>query len=231
MRLLWIVLAILGGGLLLLVINDDAGSTLGLANEQFGSLVYLGALGLVIGAFAFAGMRLGDVARNLAIWLLLIVLLVAGYQYRYELQDIASRMTAGLVPASPMALSFDGGSGVRIDRLPSGHFEVRGSIDGSPVRFLVDTGATVTVLTADDAQRAGIDVAALSFSVPVATANGMARAARHTVGELAVGGITRRGVGVMVAEEGRLSQSLLGMSFINSLSGFEMRGDRMILLD
>ena len=96
---------------------------------------------------------------------------------------------------------------------------------------LVDTGATTTVLSAADAGRVGIDVDALNFAIPVSTANGIARAARATVDEVRVGSISRSRLPVLVAAPGTLSQSLLGMNFIGSLSGFDVRRDLLILRD
>lgn len=230
-RLFWLVIALIAGAILILVANHDAGSSFGLANEEFGRLVHAGAIGVVIAAGLLASGRLSDTARGIAVWAVVILGLAVGYQYRYELQDIASGVTMGLVPGSPMSLSFSDGTGVRIDRLSSGHFEVVGSVDGAEIRFVVDTGATTTVLTADDARHAGFDTARLAFNIPVSTANGMAQAARVVAEELAIGTITRRRVPMLVTEPGQLDQSLLGMNFIGTLSGFEMRGDRMILKD
>ena len=89
--------------------------------------------------------------RGVAMWLAIILVLVAGYQYRYELQDVASRVTAGLIPGSPLSITdADGRATVMMEKRPSGHFEVRGSVQGAPIDFLVDTGATSTVLTAEE---------------------------------------------------------------------------------
>jgi aspartyl protease family protein len=87
------------------------------------------------------------------------------------------------------------------------------------------------VLTADAASSAGINISKLDYNLPVMTANGPTQAASVTVHELAVGTIKRRHMAVLVAAPGSLGESLLGMNFINSLSGFDMRGDRMILYD
>jgi aspartyl protease family protein len=67
--------------------------------------------------------------------------------------------------------------------------------------------------------------------VSVMTANGSARAARVTAEEIRVGTISRRNVPVLIAENSALDQSLLGMNFIGTLSGFDVRGDRMTLRD
>jgi aspartyl protease family protein len=158
--------------------------------------------------------------------------LVAGYQYRYELQDIANRVTAGLIPGSPLSSTdADGRVTVMLEKRSQGHFNARGSIDGTPIDFLIDTGATTTVLTARDAERAGFDLASLSFTVPVSTANGMAEAAPVRGVDIAIGGIERKGLTILVASDGMLGQSLLGMNFIATLSGFDMRGDRLVLRD
>ena len=207
-RLFWIVMALLGGGLLLLLLNDSSGQTLGFENHEFASLVYLSALAIVIAA-ALLGrrQRLSGAAANIAIWLFLLVMLVGGYQYRYELQDFAHRVTAGLVPGSPLSLGVeDGRATVTLEKAANGHFEA-------------------------DAQKAGYDVQDLDYFVPVSTANGIALAARATAEELGIGGIERRNVPVLIAQNGMLGRSLLGMNFIGTLSGFDMRGNRIILRD
>lgn len=231
-RLYWVVIALLGGGLLLLLFNHSSGETLGLNNDSFGQLIYAGALALVIGAGILRrGTRLGDTMRSLALWVLIVLVFVAGYQYRYELQDVASRVTAGLVPGSPMsALDGDGRATVTLDKLPNGHFGARMQINGATIQAMVDTGATSTVLTIADARKAGFDAASLSFTIPVSTANGIAHAARITAGSVQLGAIERKNLPMLVADQG-LEQSLLGMNFIGSLSGFDVRGDRMILRD
>ncbi|PBB80958.1 TIGR02281 family clan AA aspartic protease [Mesorhizobium sp. WSM3879] len=232
-RLFWVVMLVIGAGLILLMMNDSAGRTFGIENNDFSRLIWVGALVAVIGASLIrSGRPLGDMARNFGVWAAIVLALIAGYQYRYELQDVVSRVTAGLVPGSPLALGVDSGRAtVTLDKAGNGHFEARILVNGRPVRTVVDTGATSTVLTAEDAQAAGFNPAALSYTVDVSTANGMARAATVRTDEMAIGGIVRKDMPVMVAAPGMLEQSLLGMNFIGSLSGFEVRGDRMILRD
>jgi len=231
-RLFWVVLAVIGGGLILLVLDDRSDNSI--ANgDDLGRMLYLGIWGGVIAAGILgSGMRLGYVARSLALWLLVALVFVAGYQYRYELQDFASRVTAGLVPGSPLSISDgDGGNTVMLEKASNGHFEARIFVNGAPVHTVIDTGATTTVLTTADARAAGYDPASLSYTITVSTANGTARAARVTAAEITLGTISRKNVPVLVAEDGMLEQSLLGMNFIGTLSGFDVRGDRMILRD
>lgn len=229
----WLLAAVMAGGLVLLLLSGDDGTVLGLPDDAFARMLYLGLLlAVVAAAVAGSGMRFGGVLRSLAVWIAIILVLVGGYQYRYELQDVASRLTAGLVPGSPLsAADVEGRAAVMLDKLPNGHFGVRAQVDGAAVFFLVDTGATATVLTVADASRAGIDPAALRYDVQIMTANGIARAARAQAGEIRVGTIARRDMMVLVAEEGRLGENLLGMNFIGSLSGFSVQGGRMTLID
>jgi len=229
----WFAIGALALGLVLLLLSGDTGAVFGMEDDSFARILYLGVLGAVIAVgIVGSGMRLGHVARTMAIWLLILLVLMAGYQYRYELQDVASRLSAGLIPGSPLSITdAEGRAAVMIDRLANGHFEVRAEIDGVPLMMMIDTGATSTVLTFEDTRRAGYEPETLRFEIPIMTANGQASAARVVVDEIRIGDIVRRRVPVMVAQSGRLERSLLGMNFIGTLSGFDMRGERLVLRD
>lgn len=229
----WFAIGALALGAVVLLLSGDTGTIFGMEDDSFARIVYLGVLGAVIAAgIVGSGMRFGHVARTMAIWFLILLMLMAGYQFRYELQDVASRLSAGLVPGSPLSITdADGRAAVMIDRLATGHFEVRAEIDGVPLTVMVDTGATSTVLTFEDAWRAGYEPETLRFEIPVMTANGQASAARVVADEIRIGNIVRKRVPVMVAQSGRLERSLLGMNFIGTLSGFDMRGERLVLRD
>ncbi|HHZ07396.1 MAG TPA: TIGR02281 family clan AA aspartic protease [Rhizobiales bacterium] len=225
----WLVLAAILAGLVFLIATQEPG--FGGQGDRYARAIGLSILGTVIAVGILGSRRrLGGAARGLAAWAAILLALVACYQYRYELQDIASRITAGLVPGSPLSLAADGNT-VYLEKAVNGHFEARITVDGVAVRALVDTGATATVLAAADARAVGADQSSLNYVIPVQTANGVARAARFTASEIAVGTIVRRNMTVLVAEAGALEQSLLGMSFLGSLSGIDVRGDRMILRD
>lgn len=231
--LLWVVLGAIAIGAVLLLASGDSGQVFGIEDDIFARTLYLGTLGAVISVgILSSGLRFGQTVRSAAIWLAVILVLVAGYQYRYEFQDVANRVTAGLIPGSPLSQTDDDGRvSVMLERMGNGHFQVRAEINGAPVTVMIDTGATSTVLTADDARRAGFDPADLAYSVAIMTANGQTRAARIVIDELRVGDIVRGRIPVLVAEASKLDQSLLGMNFIGTLSGFDMRGERLILRD
>lgn len=84
-RPFWIVLAAIGAGMILLIVNHDGGTTLGIPNDHFAATLYYGVWALVVAA-AIAGSRipLGEAARNLALWMLVLLALVVLYLYRHE---------------------------------------------------------------------------------------------------------------------------------------------------
>jgi aspartyl protease family protein len=232
-RSLWIILALIAAAAIGLVGYDLAVGSPAPLQDRLGQGAYLGILALVIAGGMFGSTRrVGDTLRSLALWAVILLALVAGYQYRYELQDFASRVSAGLVPGSPVSVTnAEGETTVMLEKLSSGHFEAQALVNGRAVDMMLDTGATTTVLTARDAAAAGFDLAGLNYQVPVSTANGMAMAARIVLDEIGIGKITRSNMPALVAAEGMLEQSLLGMNFLGTLSGYDVRGDRMILRD
>ena len=179
-----------------------------------------------------SGRRLGDTARSLAVWMLIILVFVAGYQYRYELQDFANRVTVGLVPGSPLTVN-DGGNTVMLEKLANGHFGARGVVNGATVDFIVDTGASSH--RADRGRRRSGRLRSGDAQLQRADLDGQ----RHGEGgassiadTISVGTISRKSAcRCSSPQRGTLDQSLLGMNFIGTLSGFDVRGDRMILRD
>ena len=100
-----------------------------------------------------------------------------------------------------------------------------------PLRMMVDTGASSIVLTYDDAMRLGINADNLVFSIEVSTANGRAMAAPVTLRQVAIGPIMRGTIRGMVTQPGQLDQSLLGMSFLETLGSIEITRDELRLKD
>lgn len=173
-----IVFGILGAALLILMINGSDGTVGPITDEQFAGTVYLGVFGAVVAAGIFAsGQRFGKLLQQAGIWLAVLVMLLIGYEYRFELREIAARVTTGLVPGTAVTQTgADGSLTVTIQR-NGRHFEAVGAINGARQTFLVDTGASTVVLTETNARKAGIDPASLDYIIPMVTANGMAMAA------------------------------------------------------
>lgn len=110
-----------------------------------------------------------------------------------------------------------------------GHFNVTALIEGKEVELMTDTGATYVALTYETAAKLGYRAKDLRFSSESETANGIARVAPIVLREVRVGAIVVHDVQAVVAEPGKMSQNLLGMSFINRLSRFEVSGHKLTL--
>jgi aspartyl protease family protein len=113
------------------------------------------------------------------------------------------------------------------DRL--GHFRIDGRVDGRRLDFLIDTGASLVVLTADDAASLGLHPGTSDYGVTLKTANGVVHAAATTLGMVEVGRIIMRDVPAVVMPDGVLSENLLGMSFLTRLRHFEYAAGKMVL--
>jgi aspartyl protease family protein len=98
----------------------------------------------------------------------------------------------------------------------AGHFAADGKVNGQSIRFMVDTGATITAIPAADARRLGIDLAKGQL-VLLRTATGTARARQVKLDVVSVGGVTLYGVEAVVMEGEGLTMPLLGMSFLNRM--------------
>jgi aspartyl protease family protein len=110
----------------------------------------------------------------------------------------------------------------------NGHFTVQGAVDGTPIDFMVDTGATTVVLSPDDASRVGLDPYSLDYNAVFETGNGHTRVALVRLERLTIGALDLYDVPAAVVTK-PMSMSLLGMSALDQLDGYEVDGDRMIL--
>jgi aspartyl protease family protein len=226
-RLLWILLLLLGIGLLALVLRHDQGRIAGFETGDFASLVYKIALLIFIGGAVLALFRerIAEAFQAAAFWVVIGLLLAVGYTYRHDLRDIGDRVLSELMPGRAVSR----GGTVEVARGNRGEFQVTAEINGARIATVYDTGASAVVLTQEAAKAAGLPLDFLNYSVAVETANGRTRAAPVTLDRIKVGAITERAVPALIAQPGQLRISLLGMSFLNRLRSSEVRGDRLVL--
>jgi aspartyl protease family protein len=130
-------------------------------------------------------------------------------------------------PSDPDAA--DAGGDVVLKAGGNGHFETEARVNGKSINVMVDTGATVVALTYEDAQRAGISLRDRDYTMQMRTANGIARGAPVQLDKIAIGSITVRNVKGVVAEQGKLFKTLLGMSFLSRVKQVEMRAGKLVL--
>ena len=154
---------------------------------------------------------------------------------KYKAQMMASQTEAVDPPARIVAASAEpgnplaSGSIVRLDADATGHFRTEARANGRRLDVLVDTGATLVAFDESTARSLGIAPSAADFRYKVSTANGEAPAAKVTIARLQLGPIRMNDVDAIVTRDGTLSTTLLGMSFLNRLSKFEISDSRLTL--
>ncbi|HST36845.1 MAG TPA: TIGR02281 family clan AA aspartic protease [Allosphingosinicella sp.] len=116
---------------------------------------------------------------------------------------------------------------VRIRQAADGHFWVDAELNGRPARFLIDSGATVTSISAAAAQRAGIAPSG-GMGVVVQTANGMVTARRGRAASLKVGNIVRNDLAVHISDSFG-DTNVIGMNFLSSLRSWSVEGRTLVL--
>lgn len=231
MKYFWLIVTIVAL-IILLVTGYNKTTAFNVDSDKLARVSYYGIFGLVAAsALLSSGIKLSQVMRNTAIWLAIIFALMCGYSIRYDIQDFASRVTAGIIPGSPVTRYSENGRTVNLERSNNGHFQTRAIVNGQSLLLTVDTGASSVVLSYEDAKSANVDVDKLSFTLPVDTANGSTQAAFIMLNSIKIGDIERQNVRAMVSKPGDLTGSLLGMTFLDRLSGYSVRGDRLILVD
>lgn len=228
--MLFVGIALLIAAGLALVVSSGAGQVFGLTQAQTGQLLPLLLILIVIAGGAFSRRRkVGELVGGVAIWAGLFAVALVGYALRDDIGSLAGRVFGELTPGIAVVDSAAGTATFR--RGMGGHFQVDARINGAEVPLIFDTGASAVVLTARDARAAGLDTDALNYGIPVSTANGTGRAASVVLDRVEVGGIVRNNVRAFIAEDGALETSLLGMTFLETLSRYAVAGNALELAD
>jgi aspartyl protease family protein len=222
-----------GAGLLLLIGALLVGLLAEDAIGEFSALEAAGLLGIGGLSLLMAASIVEGFARHwtygvqsIAVSGGVLIALLVTYASRDELQAVLDR-AIGDIAVGRTVVTPEGE--VVAARRMDGSFLVRGEVNGRETRFIFDTGASTVVLRAENAASLGIDPERLNYSIPVSTANGAALAAPVVIESLTVGTITERNVRALVARTGVLHANLLGMSFLERLGSYEVRGNRLIL--
>jgi aspartyl protease family protein len=161
-----------------------------------------------------------------AAWLVIALVVVSAYTFRFEMASAGNRIVGVLLPGTTL---FGGGGEVIVSRSSDGQFHFTVEANGTSTRMMFDTGASSVVLRFEDAARMGIKLQETDFTITVRTANGTAQAAPITLKSMVIGDVREENVRAMVAKPGLLSENLLGMTFLERLSSYEVRSDQLIL--
>ncbi|AVO39383.1 retropepsin-like aspartic protease family protein [Pukyongiella litopenaei] len=191
-----------------------------MSNIEIGNLVYLLLLGAVLLSWAFVQNRrnLGRLAQQAIAWGLIFLGTIAAIGLWDDIRGTVQ----------PSLATVTEGNRVEVPRARDGHYYLTLEVNGTPVRFMIDTGASQVVLTRRDAERVGIAPGDLAYSGRANTANGTVRTAPVVLDDIALGPIRDRGVPAAV-NEGEMDESLLGMSYLQRWGRIEIGGGALVL--
>jgi aspartyl protease family protein len=189
---------------------------------MLGGVYILMAVMLVLGSLMA---RREPLAKMLTMALAWVAIFAAGFvlfTFRDNFGWVAQRLKAEAV-GTPV----EQGRETRIPMAIDGHFWVEARLNGQKVRFLVDSGATMTTIDRQTARKAGVQVSPQRDQF-VRTGNGIIRVSSGRAAELEVGGITRSDVGLQVADNDDLN--VLGMNFLSSLRRWGVEGRWLVMV-
>lgn len=187
--------------------------------DDFGRLAYLALLLLAVGGYFVTQARrnLGRTAQQAAIWVFIFIGVIVAYGLWGDLRRT-------VLPEQTRVV----GDGIEVAASDDGHYYLTAEVNGARVLFVVDTGASQIVLTARDAERAGLDPAGLGYFGSAQTANGIVRTAPVRLERFTLGPFEDRNLPAVV-NAGDLDTSLLGMSYLGRFRTLAISGDRLHL--
>lgn len=185
--------------------------------DDWGRLAYLGLILLALLGWVIVEYksRLGFAMRSAAAWAMIFIGVTAGYGIWQDMQE-------RIMPVQNVT-----GGTVELPRARDGHYYATLTINGADIEFLADTGASELVLSAEDAERLGIDRTSLRYLGEAQTANGIVRTARVVLPVVEFGPFRDTDVAAYVTD-GDMGGSLLGMSYLGRFR-IEIAERRMIL--
>ncbi|KPN61905.1 aspartyl protease family protein [Aliiroseovarius crassostreae] len=188
--------------------------------DDLGRLAYLALLLTAVAGYFISENRfnLGQTLRHALLWVFIFIGAMAGVGLWNDIRN----------DISPKQSFIETSGQVVLPRAFDGHFYIQLKMNGQPIDFIVDTGASNVVLTKEDAERAGVDPSSLRYFGRALTANGTTRTAPANIARVELEGITDYGVEVWV-NEGEMPQSLLGNSYLQRFDKIEIRRDQLVL--
>ena len=189
-------------------------------NVDIERLAYLSVLAATLTGTVLISRRghLGKLFRQAGIWFFIFATAIVGAA---SVQDIHQRIFINTRNNN------DDGT-ITIARAMDGHFRFTLEINGQPVEFLIDTGASDIVLNRQDAALIGFNPAQLDYWGTAKTANGTVGIATVRLARVKIGGFIDRNIRASVSE-GSMATSLLGMRYLKLFNSIEIKDDKMIL--
>ena len=179
---------------------------------------------LLVSSLAARRLPLSYIAKASLAWIAIFAALFAIFSFRFEFISIWERVKADISGTAGQGIS---GEAIELRRQDDGHYWITVDINGKPVRFMVDSGATMTAINATTAKEAGVE--ANGYPIILSTANGRVAAKRANVQSLVVGPHKIENHPVVVSESFG-DVNLLGMNFLNDMQSWRVEANKMILI-
>lgn len=191
-----------------------------MSGDEIARLVFLVLLGIALGGYVVAQNRnrLGRALRQATAWIVIFAATVAAVGLWHDIRT----------PVMPQQSVFADAGRVEVPRAADGHYYLLLEINDTPVRFVVDTGASDVVLTREDARRIGLNPDTLPYVGSAHTANGIVQTAITRLDRVRLGNIEDRNLRAWV-NGGEMKTSLLGMAYLQTFESIELRRNRLIL--
>ena len=184
----------------------------------------IGALVLVVSSLVAQKLPIGKAIKMALMWVAIFGGFFVLFLFKDEGREVWRRATAEISGDAGQVE----GTTLRLKREEDGHYWVRASVNGTPVRFMIDSGATTTTLSPSSARAAGLKPSG-GFPVVVDTANGTVELQRAEIDTLSVGNIVQHNAKVLIGSEGLGDTNLLGMSFLSTLKSWRVEEATLIL--
>jgi aspartyl protease family protein len=184
----------------------------------------IGVLMLVGSSLVARRMPIGQTIKMALLWVAIFGAAFVLFLFRNEGRVIWARAKVDMGVQSAQVA----GSTMRIRKSDDAHFHVRAEVNGKPVDFLIDSGATTTTLSQASAMDAGVEPSG-GFPVVIETANGTVEARRARIATLVIGSIRQDDAPALIGNEELGETNLLGMSFLSSLKSWRVEGATLIL--
>lgn len=180
---------------------------------------------LLVSSLAARRLPMGQVAKMALAWIAIFAAFFAVFSFRFEFRAIWERVKADIAGTGSQSVS---GEAIELRRQDDGHYWLQLEVNGAPVQFLIDSGATTTALNAETATEAAVDVDSSGYPVIISTANGRVAAKRGVVRSMKVGPHEIKDHNVVVSENFG-DTNVLGMNFLDSMKNWKVEGNVMTL--
>jgi aspartyl protease family protein len=180
---------------------------------------------LLVASLAARRLPLGQLSKMILGWITIFAALFVIFSFRFEFLSIWERVKADFSGSAGQNIS---GEAIAIRRQDDGHYWLQVAVNGNPVRFMIDSGATTTAVNANTAAETDVEVDSNGFPIIIETANGRVTAKRGSIKILQIGPHKISDHHVVVSDSFG-DTNVLGMNFLDSMKSWKVEGNVMTL--